>query len=211
MLLRVARLACFLGVFLNVILGVLGAPFLERWIGIGFGDTQAQWILVWLAMAGVCQVLSTQMTLPFYQSINQMRFPVLVLIVEAVINLIASILLAPTFGPSGVAFATFVPAFFVSAAVLPWHLCRRFELTPATLARAVGVPSLVVGTAVGLTLVLLNFAFPSTAYSVLLLKGGIGGLLALVIFVLLFPHEDRQMAFGSVVAALPFLKRLLRT
>jgi O-antigen/teichoic acid export membrane protein len=209
LLVRVVRLACFLGVFVNVNLALLGGPFLERWIGAGFGDGQAAWILLWLALAGMCQVLSTQVTVPFYQSMNEMRFPVFVLIMEAVVNLVGSILLAPRFGPAGVAFATFVPACAISLTLIPWHLSRQLNVGVRTLVRDALAPCVIAGCVVALALVILNIVIPSTSYLVVVLKGSVGAALATGVFIASFPREDRQMVFGPAVAILPVLKRVL--
>ncbi len=189
---RVARVSCFLGAWLNVSLVLLGRPFLERWVGSGFATDQAQWVLLWLGLASFCQVLSTQVTLPFYQTIQVLGRPMLILLLEAAVNLAGSLWLIRRFGLSGVAFATLMPALFLTFWILPVHLCRKLELPVGRTFNEVLRPSFVVAVITGAVLMLLNRAIPTASYGVLALKG-IGSLLAGgIAFMVGSPEDDRE-------------------
>jgi O-antigen/teichoic acid export membrane protein len=121
------RIACFLSGWLVALLIYLGPLFLNRWVGREFG-TPVHWVLLYLAVASFAQVLSTQIPFAFYQALDLLAFPAAVLFAEAVANLVLSLWLAPRFGITGVAFATAIPALFVSMVLLPPYLCRRLGL-----------------------------------------------------------------------------------
>lgn len=196
MFVRVARLSCFLGVFLSLTLVFVGPAFLARWVGPEFGTSEARWILVWLAAASVCQVLGAQVPLPFYQSLHLLHLPVAVLTAEAVANLAGSIWLARPYGPAGVAFATFVPSLCISLVIIPAHLCRVLQLSLRQVLIEVGKPSLVCGVVIGAVLFALNVGLPDAAYGVIFMKIAIAGAAAAAIFAAIFPSEDRDLLTG---------------
>jgi O-antigen/teichoic acid export membrane protein len=195
---RVARVTCFLGAWLNVNLILLGRPFLGRWVGSGFATDQSQWVLLWLGLASFCQVLSTQVTLPFYQTIQVLGRPMLVLLLEAVVNLAGSLWLIRRFGLSGVAFATFMPSFFLTLWILPVHLCRRLELPVGRTFTDVLRPSLVVSVITGAVLMGLNQAIPTASYGVLAFKGIASLLAGSIAFMVSAPEGDREQVREAI-------------
>ena len=203
MFLRLARLSAFLGVVMNIGFLSLGTSFLRWWVGPVFGTADAQWILVWLSLASICQVVSTQVPLPFYQSLNRLAFPVAVLMIEAVTNLAASLWLARPFGPAGVAFATLIPSVLVTLVFLPAHLCRQLGVSVRHLFVDNLAPYMGVGAAVtGGVFFAMNRMLPIDSLSVLALKGTCGVAVASALFLRLFPSEDRRLVTGPLQLAL---------
>jgi hypothetical protein len=85
-------------------------------------------VIVCLAVAMFGQFLSTLGPLAFFQALHLVSFPAAILMVEALLNLIFSIWLAPRAGITGVALATAIPALLVSTLVLPPYLCRQLSV-----------------------------------------------------------------------------------
>jgi peptidoglycan biosynthesis protein MviN/MurJ (putative lipid II flippase) len=202
MFVRVARICCFLGVYLNVTLILLGTDFLHQWVGGAFATSEARWILTWLGLAAMCQVLSISVPLPFYQSLDRLRFPVLVMLVEAVVNLMGSVWLAQVLGASGVAFATFVPAACITLVLVPRHLSRILNLQFGRTMLTVLFPSMLVAASTWAVVWGLDALLPYSSYLILAVKAGAAGLAAGIVFLVTFPAEDRDLTVGPVVRLL---------
>jgi O-antigen/teichoic acid export membrane protein len=124
----------------------LGVPFLNLWVGPGFGEP-ARWVIIWLGLATFLHVLGTLAALPFYQSMHILSLPAKVLVLEALLNLTLSIPMARRFGISGVALATLIPA-CLSFLLLPRLLARPLSVSPAAWVRAAMAPAVALAIAV---------------------------------------------------------------
>jgi len=194
---RVARVTNYVAGFIALNLLTLGVPFLRLWVGDEFADGSFA-ILTCLALAGYCQAVSTQTAVPFYQAMNALRAPVIVLLVEGGANLALSIWLAGPLGVAGVAVATLVPTLLISSVFLPANLCRRLQLRFKTLFTSAILPSLCLLAVGVLSNVLLDRAVPVSSYVLLILRGminlGIAGAVAMTVL----PREDTAIA-GSLL------------
>lgn len=85
--------------------------------------------LVWLALAFVMNIAGRGLARPLLEGLGELRVPARVVVLEALANLGLSIVLVRAWGIEGVAFATFLPATVTGLLVMPWHVCRRLELS----------------------------------------------------------------------------------
>jgi O-antigen/teichoic acid export membrane protein len=109
-----------------LLLSLLAGPLIVAWVGDGFGDAVA--VLVLLALArGAASVAETAWWL--LGGAGWIRWTASLSLVEAVVNLGASIALAPKYGPAGVAAGTLI-------GVVLTRLPVSFLLSP----RATGIP-----------------------------------------------------------------------
>jgi len=82
--------------------------------------------LIWLAAAFIAQVAGRALARPIFEGLGELTIPARLTIVEGALNLVLSVVLVrSSWGITGVAFATFVPAAINSALVLPYYVCRR--------------------------------------------------------------------------------------
>jgi O-antigen/teichoic acid export membrane protein len=129
------------GVLTGSLIGI-GPAFLNLWVGPEYADPSRR-IVVPLSLALLLNVYSVQLPLSIYQALGLMRMPATVLGIEAVLNVMLSVLLAPRFGLAGVALGTLLPAALVSAVVLPTYLCRRLSVSAHSYIRCGVAPGLV--------------------------------------------------------------------
>jgi len=190
---RSVRIAAFVSAFLNVNLVFLGVPFLRLWIGPAYADA-APLVLLCLGAAGFLQAISTQSQIPFCMALQTLRFPVMVLLFEALANLVLSIALARPMGIAGVAVATAVPALLGSALFVPAYVTRRLGVPFSSLARGALLPALVLVLALSLLHTLMNLWLPSSSYVAILAKGAGTVLVALPVGLAVFPRDERNAA-----------------
>jgi O-antigen/teichoic acid export membrane protein len=191
--LRSVRVASFASALLNVNLVFLGVPFLRLWVGDVFADA-APVVLLCLAIASFLQSVATQSQVPFCLTMRTLRFPVLVLLVEALANLVLSIALARSMGIAGVALATAVPALLCSTLFVPAYVARRVGLPLGRVASQALVPSLVLAAALSVLHWGLRLALPSNSYLLLAAKAGASVPVALLVAAALFPAAERDAA-----------------
>lgn len=203
------RIACFLTAWLGATLLSVGPAFLNRWVGDTFG-TPAQWVLVFLAGAAFGQVLSTHAPLGFYQAMHLVAFPAKVLMLEALLNLGLSIWLAPRLGITGVALATALPAVLVSAVVLPPYLCRQLAVPIRTFLVASVLPGGLMFVATSVVLYLSGLVITPGSYPAIVGRAAISLPVALVVFLVTFPVEERR-AVWRLLQSLPYFGKAART
>jgi O-antigen/teichoic acid export membrane protein len=126
--LRASRIAAAMAAFVNVHLVVLGPSFLALWVGPGFED-DARKILPFLALAATCGALSTQVLNPFYQALDLLRTLVVIILVEAAVNIVLSVWFAQTLGVWGVALATAIPAVAITMVFAPRFMLARLDVS----------------------------------------------------------------------------------
>ena len=148
--LRCVRIAAAIGVIAFGSLAVSGAPILELWIGRADGLSVV--VLVLYSLAHVVWVPSQVLILALIAAGR--HGPVgIALLVDAVLNVIASILLVMTVGPVGVAISTLVALWIVHAVAIPLIAARRLPIPISALVRSAaagGLTGLVVVVLVGL-------------------------------------------------------------
>jgi O-antigen/teichoic acid export membrane protein len=138
-----SRVASAMAAFLLTNLVILGPAFLRLWAGEQFG-TSVLGILVCLAVATLLHVFLTIVALPFYQVLNLLKVAASVLLLEALLNLVCSIVLARYLGLFGVALSTVIPAFCVSFMILPRYLCRKMSISLLSYLSASLVPAVLI-------------------------------------------------------------------
>ena len=207
--LSATRIACFLTAWLAATVMTIGPAFLNRWVGDAF-SAPAQWVLVFLAVAAFGQVLSTHAPLGFYQSMHLVSFPAKVLMLEALLNLGLSIWLAPRLGITGVALATAVPALFISAVLLPPYLCRQLGVPIRTFLAASVVPGALMFVANSVVLYLSGLVITTDSYPAIVARAAISAPVALLVFVVTFPAEERRVV-REMLASLQYFGRGPRT
>jgi O-antigen/teichoic acid export membrane protein len=207
--LSTTRIACFLTAWLAATLMTVGPSFLNRWVGDIFG-APAQWIMVLLAVAAFGQVLSTHAPLGFYQAMHLVAFPAKVLMLEALLNLGLSIWLAPRLGITGVALATALPALFVSAFVLPAYLCRQLGVPVRTFLVASVLPGGLMFVANSGVLYVSGLVITADSYPAIVLRAVISVPVALLVFLVAFPAEERRAVRG-LLQSLQYFGKAART
>ena len=185
----ITRLTNYIAAFVALNILSLGVAFLTLWVGPTFTETGGP-ILVLLTLASFCQAVSTQAAVPFYQAMHSLRVPVVVLLIEAGVNLGLSLWLAGPFGVTGVAAATLIPALLITSMVLPVHLCRELQVSAARLLRSSIAPSLgLLG--IGLLANLaLDQVIEVSSYPTLLLRAAVNGGIAVGVAAAVLPPED---------------------
>src|SRR6266436_1378455 len=98
-----------------------GKPFIIRWMGAGYKDAYLPLVALTLAVfMDVCQAPSVILL----NSTFRHRFYTYVNIIEGVINLVFSLVLARPLGILGVALGTLIGAFAVRFTLQPWWTCK---------------------------------------------------------------------------------------
>lgn len=197
--LQTARVACFLTGWLAALLIAVGPSFLTRWVGPEYGGP-VQWVLVYLALATLGQVLSAQMPLPFYQAMHVLTVPAIVLMVEAGANLALSLWLAPRMGLTGVALATAIPAWAIGLVVLPQYLCRRLGLPLTTWLRHGVFPGVLMLIATVSLLMALGVLLDSDSYATIAVRLVSSLPIALIVIHWTFPADERDMMWEPIRA-----------
>jgi O-antigen/teichoic acid export membrane protein len=192
---RSVRVAAFASAFLNVNLVFLGVPFLRLWVGPAYADA-APLVLLCLGAAGFLQSIATQSQAPFCLALQALRFPVMVLLFEALANLILSVALARPMGIAGVALATAVPALLGSTLFVPAYVARRLGVPISRLTRGALLPALALVLALSVVHLLMNVWLPSSSYAAILAKVAATLFLALPVALALFPRDERDAALG---------------
>ncbi len=174
----------------------LGTAFLALWVGNDIAGG-AYPLLVALGLASFFQAFSSQIQFGFYQSLELMRVPALILIVEAALNLCFSVSLAPRFGIVGVAVGTLIPA-ILSSAFLPSYMCRHLGVSLGVYARQGLQPGVLLLGGIVTTQAALDYVLGPTGFGVLFIRGILTIPVAAVVFTATFPSSDRQIAWGYI-------------
>lgn len=193
--LSTSRIATFLQGWLAAVVLAVGPAFLNRWVGETFG-APAQPVLIFLALAAFFQVLSTHAPMAFYQAMHLLAFPAKVLVLEALLNLGLSIWLAPRLGITGVALATALPALFVSFFVLPPYLCRQLGVPIRKFVVASVLPGALMFVLTSLVLYLSGLVITAESYPAIVLRTAMSLPVALLVFVVTFPDDERRALRG---------------
>ena len=193
--LSVTRVTMFLASFTSANILLLGVPFLRLWVGPEFSD-DAQWIIVCLALATWIHIFAITMPVGFFQAMETLRFPAIALLLEALANLVLSVFLAPRLGLVGVALGTLIPAVIVGTVVLPPYLWRNIGMPARTAARALA-PAVVLLVVTTATLLALSTTLATSSYAWLVVHTLATTPGLALVFVLMFPPEDRDWLAGQ--------------
>jgi O-antigen/teichoic acid export membrane protein len=191
---RSARAVMCLSAFMAAHIIAMGPAFLTLWVGTEFGS-HVEWVIVCLASAALLHVLSAVVPSGFYQATGLLRTPATVLLLEALANLILSIVLAPRLGILGVALGTLLPAAAVSCFVLPPFLWKHLRISAAIAIRGI-VPALVLFVLTLTAQALIGPLVGGASYSALAGRVVLTLPAGLAVFALLFPADDREWFYG---------------
>jgi O-antigen/teichoic acid export membrane protein len=160
---------------------LLGKPFLALWIGPRHADLAYPTLAILAAPLGL--MLSQSVSARILYGIGRLRWFARLVILEALANLLLSVLLVTPLGIEGVALGTALPNVAANV-ILIGYICRTVDLkVGAYLRRSFVAPSLVAGLLALAWGMLLNWHPPASWASLLTLAGmGLGGyaLLALL-------------------------------
>jgi O-antigen/teichoic acid export membrane protein len=200
---RVSRITNYVAAFVAMNLIIVGPTFMRLWVGEEFARAGTV-SLILLAIAGYCQTISTVTAIQFFQAMHALVFPVVILTLEAVLNLVFSIWLAPSMGITGVAVATLVPTALITLVWLPWYLCQQLALRPTAFIRVAVAPSIVLGVAIFVANELADVVAPISSYALAAARVSVNAAIAAVVFVATFPPDDRASLLELVA---PWRKR----
>ena len=195
--LQSTRLVAIVAAFIISNMLWLAVPFLTIWVGPEFGGP-ARPIIACLAGATLLHVFSSLVALPFYQAMGIMAMPAKVLMVEAVVNLVLSVILVRVMGINGVALATLLPALLVSFVVLPRYLCSKLSLPVAALLLHSLLPALLVGLSVAGVQWMLAERVSTASYVALLLRALAAVPLATLVAMACLSTEERRWLYARL-------------
>jgi O-antigen/teichoic acid export membrane protein len=104
----------------------LGPDFITLWMGVEIGS-QSMWVLR-ILLAGYGLAFSQLVAHGLLKGIARHRVLALVMIVEAGVNLVLSVVLAPRYGIEGVAIGTALPLWMASFALMV-YTCRCLKMS----------------------------------------------------------------------------------
>jgi O-antigen/teichoic acid export membrane protein len=166
--------ACALMVFpLAVVLVVCGRSLIEVWVGARYVSSYSILLLLIVPKSlYLAQSTSTRILL----GMGRHKILASVLLLEGVVNLVLSFLLAPRFGLMGVAWGTAIPLGCTSLLFLPRHLCRQLEVPLSIFLRRTYLLPLALCLPLAGVLWFLSSRFPAHSYRTLLWQLACGGL-----------------------------------
>jgi O-antigen/teichoic acid export membrane protein len=120
------KINAMLGVFGGGALLLVGQAFIERWMGPEYLDAYP--VLVVLAVAVMAESIN-QPTTNILLAIAKHKFYAKISIVEAICNVVLSIILLEKYGIVGVALGTTIPLLVVRLIIVPIYTCRQLGLS----------------------------------------------------------------------------------
>jgi O-antigen/teichoic acid export membrane protein len=149
---------------------LFGSSFIEIWLGKGFQQSYVLLVVLLIpSMVDVGQAVSTNV---FY-GLSRHRFLAILVATESFANVLLSLLLAPVYGPLGIAIGTAVPMLFSRILFQPAYACRLLEIPIKRYLLQGIVPSLISGTIYFGFGLLICYLFPPDRYATLISVAGI--------------------------------------
>jgi O-antigen/teichoic acid export membrane protein len=168
---------------------ILGPAFLAIWVGPTFTE-QAFQILLFLALAATAGAISTQVLIPFYQALDVVRVLMLIVVAEALTNIVLSIWLAQAIGLWGVALATAIPALAITLLLGPKYMLPRVGVSTGEFLRVVVVPALALAAVCVITQLLVARWLGESSYLVLAARVACSAAAAAPVVALTFPRDE---------------------
>jgi len=122
----VSKYSLLLSLPVVFVLYTKGPDFISIWMGEEYGN-RATWLLR-ILLIGYGFSFPQTIAHGILKGISKPKFYAYVLIVEAVANLIISVILAPIYGIEGVALGTTIPLIIVNTIVVPVYMCRVLQI-----------------------------------------------------------------------------------
>jgi O-antigen/teichoic acid export membrane protein len=132
LLLNGTRLVTYPAVLLQAGFMVLGAPFLQLWMGPTIAEASGP--VLWILSLPLAIVLATAIAGRILYGVGDLRLLSVMSAGEAGANLVLSLLLVRSFGIKGVAWGTAIPSGLCAAALL-FYTCRKQEVSLVELVR----------------------------------------------------------------------------
>jgi O-antigen/teichoic acid export membrane protein len=200
----VTKISVYVSLFCGTLLVLYGNPFIQRWMGAGFGDSYK--VLVLLIIPCMVVLMQSPVKHLLY-GISKHKYIAYANMAEGVANLILSLWLVRRWGIYGVALGTAIPMVLMAIFVQPFYVCRAIQLPVKSYIRHLLTNG---GVAVGSILAVWVFArfFAAPSYGVLLFC--IAAQTALYIpvtFAFGFTSEEKQRLLGYIRHAIPFKNR----
>jgi O-antigen/teichoic acid export membrane protein len=197
--LRAGRVCAALAAFINVHLIILGPAFLGLWVGPAFVESSRS-ILLLLGIAAIAGSFAVQVLGPFFQALDVLKASVVITLLEAVLNLGLSIVLAQRIGLTGVALATALPACLVGMLLAPRYMLPKLGVSAAEFGRGIVAPAAALAITTVATQALISVWLDFDSYALLMLRVAASVLTAIPAAMWLFPREEWQ----------PFVPRWVR-
>jgi O-antigen/teichoic acid export membrane protein len=186
---------------LCVILIVLGKPIIELWVGARYLSSYPI-LLILVIPRGLylAQSASTKMLL----GMGKHRWLALVLLMEGVMNLGLSIVLARRFGLTGVALGTAIPLTITSLFFLPYHTSHHLRIGVGSFLRGAYLMPLAISLPLASVLLFLEREFPTRGYRALLsrLVCG-GGVYCTALYIAAFNHVSNTVRSWTTMTIEP--------
>lgn len=187
--LRSARTCGAMSVFINVHLVTVGPAFLALWVGEAFTD-EAPRILLFLGIAATLAALSTQVLIPFYQSLDMLKVLVVIILAEAALNVALSVWFATAIGVWGVALASAVPALVITMVLAPRYMLPRLDVTSGEFFRHVLLPVVALAATCVVTQQVLSLWLGLDSYGVMAVRVACSVVASAPVVALTFPRRD---------------------
>ena len=185
------RVSLVVSSFIGANLIILGRFFIQNWMGPAYAASYG--VLAILA-AGLLIALSQSIGIGVLLSLNQHKLFAITNGVEAVANLLLTLLLVKPLGILGVALGTAIPMTIVKLAVQPLVICRQLGLAFSCYSRQLLLPMGVLALFYGANYALLHKVLAPSHMSYLQMAGWLTGELVLYIpfaFFLVLNDEER--------------------
>jgi O-antigen/teichoic acid export membrane protein len=127
---------------------ILGKQFVLWWVGAGFADAA---LILWILPIGSAVAIAQSPAIGFMHAVNKLNCYAAVTIIEAVTNLLLSIILVHRYGILGVALGTVIPMLIVHACVMPIYVSRIAGLSLREYLRPILLPAMIVASLIMLT------------------------------------------------------------
>lgn len=105
---------------------LLGKPFIERWVGVGYSVSYT--VLLILAIPTIIALMQNA-SVQLLFGVSKHKIPVIASLIESIINLVLSILLAPKYGLIGVAMGTAIPMTLEKIVFQPIYTCMLIGIS----------------------------------------------------------------------------------
>ncbi len=191
---------------LAIALGAIGAvwaeDFFRLWVGprlVEGGEYTSVAVLFWVLMGAVVVVIGQKIGMQVFMATRRLRGLTLVLLAEALANVVLSVCLIRPLGLLGVALGTLLPAILCQGVLLPAMLCRLLRVPARTYLAQVYLRPLVVGSILFPLLGLLHYVLPAAGYwSTLFCEGLIAaGAAGAFVVAIGLDGEERKRFIGT--------------
>ena len=210
----VIKISSIISLLIGGLLVILGQSFIQLWVGEKY--LQAYRLILILVIPFSVSLMQLPLKQLLY-GISKHKFLSIAQIIEAICNLILSLILVRFWGLKGVALGTAIPLFFINTFVLPQYMCKVIDLDIRKYIFETIIPILLKSIGVlGFLWVLLHNIEISN-FAMLFLLGAIYSVCyGITIFIIAFSREEQSMIFNALptkilnilIKVIPWTKKL---